>query len=132
MEDAQQDTLQREEAAYHRYVAAKDATRSIRNRLEALIAILTSESAPASEQITRLLDRCEASIQAQEAANRELLERIHPAARKSPLAAGLAAKVFATTEVLEHILFYLSLRELLPMYGVSKTFYDTIEGSIKL
>lgn len=131
--EVQEDTRKQEEAAYAHYTAATEASTSLGIHVDRLAALIPRTTASKTdEQAQDLIRTCLNAIATQEAANGALLEHIPPVYRKPARTADLAAKAFGTPGLLEHILYYLTVPELLGVYGVDKTFYDTIEGSIVL
>lgn len=111
-------------------LAAEEAMKSLERRFEAMGALLTSQ-ATETEGVKALIRGAQQDIAAQKRANSTLTRRISTMYR-TPRTSDLADKVFGMPELLEHILTYTSVPDLLRLYRVGKVFYNTIEGSTLL
>ena len=116
--------------AYDDSLTAQKALESLERRFEALTALLTPQAVE-NENVAAMLQGAKDDIAAQRQVNSALLQRI-PVEYRTPRSSHLADQVFATPELLELILTFVSVPDLLRLYRVNKTFYNTIEGSTTL
>lgn len=123
------DNRQAEDRAYEIWTSATQASASTRICLKAVADLISRGS---TKHVQSLLREIEDDLAYQDAANVALLDHIPPASRKPPNAAGLAFEVFGLAELLEQILAYLPVPDLLDAYLVNKKFRDTIQKSVKL
>ena len=127
--------LQRErdnDKAYELYHSAARAFSSTKRTVQALAFLLSDHHATTAPEVQSLLETYAQNLKAQEDGWAAFLEHIPPISRKPLAASGLAAQVFAMPKLLEQILLCLSTRDIRWTYGVSRTFHDTIENSIRL
>lgn len=111
-------------------LSAEDALESLQRRFDSLAALLTPQVSE-TDSVKSLLQGAKDDIAAQKNSNAILLRRL-PTQYRVPRSGQLANKVFAMPELLEHILSFTSVPDLLRLYRVNHVFYNTIEGSTTL
>lgn len=121
-----------DETAFEAQQAAEQAQASLNKRVEALAALIPTEVAD-QNGVKMLLEGVKWDIATQSNATEKMMQYIPYEARRTKAAAALADKVFGTPELLERILLSVNTYTVFfACYIVSKTFKNTIEGSLKL
>lgn len=129
-EEAEVELRARRRKVYQDSLTAQEALGSLQRRFDAVAALLPS-GVIQNESVRALLDGAEHDIRVQQQSTNDLLEQI-PTSCRTPKNARLAQKVFGMPELLEHILSFTSIPDLLRVYRVNRVFRDTIEGSTAL
>lgn len=112
---------------YQEGLAAGEALESLERRFAALAAIVSSDAAQ-TEGVKTLLEGVRDDIAKQKLSQSNLMAWL-PTHCLTPRTSALADKVFGMPELAEYILTFVSVPDLLRLYRVNKTFYNTIEGS---
>lgn len=119
------------EAAYQALSAAERAQASLLRRFEALAALVPADLAE-HQGVQSLLKGAKEDVATQSHATRGMLNYIPREFRRPDSAGLLAQKVFGTPELLEKILLLTDTRTAFESMRVSRDFFNTIEGSLKL
>lgn len=119
------------EAAYAAQHAAEGAQDSLWRRFEALAALVPADVAELAG-VKSLLEGVKWDIGKQCDATDYMISYIPREFRRPEPAAPLARRVFGTPELLEKIVLVSQTRTVFDSMRVSKDFFNTIEGSLKL
>lgn len=124
-------SISKHQAAYDAQYGAERAQASLLRRTQSLVAIIPPQVAE-HHGVQYLLDGVKEDVEAQELATKMMLDYIPRQCRRPPGAAAPAQKVFGTPELLESVLLMVDTRAVFNSCSVSKDWFTTIEGSIKL
>lgn len=121
-----------DETAFEAQQAAQQAQASLSKRVETLAALIPAGVAD-QNGVKTLLEGVKRDVATQSNATEKMMQYIPYEARRTRAAAALADKVFGTPELLERILLSVNtFTAFYACYTVSKTFKNTIQGSLKL
>lgn len=131
LENREADKRAAGDEAFAKYSAAEAATKALKKRLQGLAGLFPSTMKD-NGSVRATIQRSDGDLQALTAVNEAFLVTVEPEFRKSPEAQRLAERVFCMPELLEHILDFLPVEELVYTFRVNKRFHNAITGSTKL